>query len=84
MNTTPNPYTSPILPTDPRPIASLATIQPRPVREMTALLTRMYGPGLIVTNRGKRTVWALPAPPRKRTQKVEATAAATSSFGGAA
>lgn len=52
--------TTPLLPTDPRPIAVLATTQQAPVREMTALLSRLYGPGLIVTTSGTRTTWAKP------------------------
>lgn len=53
--------TPPILPTDARPIASLASTRQGPVREMTALLTRRYGPGLQIRQDRGRTTWLLPA-----------------------
>lgn len=54
-----SPHSAPILPGDPRPIAMLASTRQTPVRAMTAVLTRLYGPGLLVTTQGKRTVWSL-------------------------
>lgn len=57
--TTTNPHTAPALPTDPRPIAMLASTRQTPVRAMTVVLSRLYGPGLLVTTQGKRTVWSL-------------------------
>lgn len=58
-DTTSSPYSGPVLPTDPRPIAMLASTRQTPVRALTAVLTRLYGPGLLVTTQGKRTVWSL-------------------------
>lgn len=49
------------LPTDARPIAMLATTRHSPVREMSELLTRRYGPGLLVRRERGRTVWLIPA-----------------------
>lgn len=57
--------TTTLLPTDPQPIAVLATRDPAKIRDMTRTLSRMYGPGLIVTTTGARTTWAKPAPTRK-------------------
>lgn len=57
--------TTPLLPTDPRPIAVLATSDPAKIRDMTRTLSRMYGAGLIVSTTGARTTWAKPALTRK-------------------
>ena len=65
---TSSPYAAPLLPTDGQPIAMLATTRHTPVREMTEMLTRRFGPGLQVRHERGRTVWLLPAGRKKATR----------------
>ena len=56
---------APLLPTDGQLIAMLATTRHSPVREMTELLTRRYGPGLQIRHERGRTIWLLPVARKK-------------------
>lgn len=51
----------PLLTSGPELIAMLATTRHTPVREMTEMLTRRFGPGLQVRQERGRTTWYLPA-----------------------
>lgn len=63
-----SPYEAPLLPTDGQPIAMLATTRHTPVREMTELLSRRFGPGLQIRHERGRTMWLLPVGRKKATR----------------
>lgn len=63
-----SPYSPPLSLAGPQPIATLASTRQGPVREMTEMLSRRYGPGLQIKQQQGRTTWLLPAPRKQATR----------------
>lgn len=57
---TATPYSAPAT-AAPQPLAFIATTRQGPVREMSEMLTRRYGPGLQIQQERGRTTWLIPA-----------------------